>query len=613
MNRILSLLLCALLLCGCSPQPAPVPTESPSEPPSEPSTPVSVSKTEQEDTLQSFSLNISDAAKLFSMGKQLLILSGTENTTLTLLSGGSLTPSASVTLSFQLGPEDPSLRLGEGQLSYFDPVLRQTVVLDSALREVSHIPAPEGLQGVPILSGDRNTLYYCTSRGVFGWDLEAGLHRQIREMDFPGQSLRDLSLDDKVLSCTIPENGSHRTMLLSSRTGGLLWEEAGDISLSGQEGWYCASLPMGLGQRLLWGKEQEDPQLFLPEDPGSTCFFLTHHAGAVTHGNRGENRLYYYDLQSGRCTASLILSGNLTPISVSDTPEGRLYLLARNEVTGSSTLLHWNVFGDTPSAAPEETSYLFPYLANPDPAALSQCRDYASRLGSQYGIRIFVGEDAARIQPWDFHLEPETQPGILLRELQNLEERLSQFPGALLFDTASHFTSLNLCILRSITGTAESGNQEPEIGVQFLDGTDAYVAITAGKYSEQAFYRELFHVMETHILTESNALDSWNRLNPQEASYTYGDSDTAEALSSWLTGENQAFLDADSMAFPKEDRARIFEAALLPGNKETFRPWILQRKLTAVCQGIRDAYGLTKNPETFPWEQYLDASLAYRK
>ena len=36
----------------------------------------------------------------------------------------------------------------------------------------------------------------------------------------------------------------------------------------------------------------------------------------------------------------------------------------------------------------------------------------------------------------------------------------------------------------------------------------------------------------------------------------------------------------------------------------------MQRKLTALCQGIREAYGLKKLEETLPWEQYLSTPLS---
>lgn len=620
MNRILPLLLCCLLLCGCSLNPSlvfstdPSPTESPIPSSSQNVQPIALLQTQYDGAFKTFSPGIQDAAGLYAMGDDLLILSGRENTTLTLLSGDTLVPLASLTLSFLLEPEDPSLRLGDGYLSYFDPIKKETLVLDSALREVSHIPGPEGLQGVPILSEDRNALYYCTSNGVRVWNLETGIRRQLKEMAFPGQALTGLKLRDSVLVCTVPEGNQNRTLFLSSQTGGLLYETQGDMRLTGQDGWYCAVLPLGLEQALICGESPDFPMLFLPEDDPDQCFLLSDSPGVVTCTNQENACLTYYDLLSGKPTSSLTLEPGMTPVSSANTPDGILFILAQGD-DRSGLLYRWEISPHNAPALRENTVCLVPWQTSgdTDPSALARCDAYASELGRKWGIHILTGNDAVQVQPWDFRLEPETQPGLLLRELQNLEKRLSQFPDSFLSETASHFTSVNLCIVRGITGTAESGNQEPATGVQFQNGTDAYVVITAGKYGEQALYHELFHVMETHILTNSSALDQWSRLNPQGFTYTYGVSNGDSPSEDLLSGENQAFLDAYSLTFPKEDRSRIFETALLPGNKETFRPWMLQRKLTAICRGIREAYGLSKSPETYPWEQYLDVSLAYKE
>ena len=68
-----------------------------------------------------------------------------------------------------------------------------------------------------------------------------------------------------------------------------------------------------------------------------------------------------------------------------------------------------------------------------------------------------------------------------------------------------------------------------------------------------------------------------------------------------------------SMSFPKEDRARIMEFAMTEGNAACFQSKTMQAKLKLLCQGIREAFGLRKSPETFLWEQYLNESLAYTK
>jgi hypothetical protein len=59
------------------------------------------------------------------------------------------------------------------------------------------------------------------------------------------------------------------------------------------------------------------------------------------------------------------------------------------------------------------------------------------------------------------------------------------------------------------------------------------------------------------------------------------------------------------MNYLKEDRARVLENAMLPGKQEVFQSEYMQRKLTAICTGLREAYGLKKHPEVLPWEQYL--------
>ena len=60
------------------------------------------------------------------------------------------------------------------------------------------------------------------------------------------------------------------------------------------------------------------------------------------------------------------------------------------------------------------------------------------------------------------------------------------------------------------------------------------------------------------------------------------------------------------MSFPKEDRARVMEYAMLPGNEKLFQAPALQAKLQALCDGIREAYGLEDAEDSFLWEQYLN-------
>ena len=167
-------------------------------------------------------------------------------------------------------------------------------------------------------------------------------------------------------------------------------------------------------------------------------------------------------------------------------------------------------------------------------------------------------------------------------------------------DTAAHFDGLTVCLVRKISGRAEAGSLPSPTGIQFLEDNRAFVAITTGKHAEQALYHELYHVMETHVLTKSAALDQWESLNPVD--FSYGDQNIPDV---YLQGQTRAFADRYSTGAPKEDRGRIFENAILPSREGLFRSEYMQRKLSALCLGIREAYGLKKYPEALPWEQYL--------
>lgn len=254
------------------------------------------------------------------------------------------------------------------------------------------------------------------------------------------------------------------------------------------------------------------------------------------------------------------------------------------------------------------TDHTFPYRPadEPDTVALSGCREYARAIGEKYGITVRIWEDAAAVQPWDYQFAPEHLTPVLRRELENLDNCLSQYPEAILRKTAEHFSGLTFCLVREISGVQESGSLSTATGIQFFRDGGAYVVISAGKYAQQAIYHELYHAMESLILTESTALDQWDNLNP--AGFSYGVSSQDNDV--YLRGQTRAFVDNYSMTYPKEDRARIFEYAMLPETKDLFRSEYMQRKLNAVCTAIRDTYGLKRSPEILPWEQHLAKALA---
>lgn len=628
MKRLPVLLLVCLLLCGCaskaSASTAAIATTEPLSTTGQAAEPVglydagSELEAKYQGAVRVYPLTLPDTYGMRAMGDGLLILSGSETTTLTLLTGKELSAAASVPLDFFLHSEDPSLQINRGELSYFDPLSRQTVVLDASLKAVSHIAAPEDLVGSPILSADRNTLYYCTSNAIRAWDLETGIRRCVKELTYQEQTVTGLCMEDTVLQCRVLDNGRERTFLLSTETGLLLYEQEGSLTLCSNGSRYFVSFPNGMIQEMLFGEGEADPQVLTPADITASGFFLDEQNAVVTVStpSYGEIQLDYYVLETGNRRSVLSLESEYAPIAIVDTTGDDLYILIHSADYGCEVLYRWDISAGSALLINDATDYTGAYYTaeSPDRNGLAQCQAYASEISNKYGIEVLIWEDAVAVQPWDYDFELEYLVPVIQRELELLDKRLAQYPDGILTATASHFTSLNICLVRQLTGTAESGSLDTATGLQFLDGTDAYITLAAGPYSEQALYHELFHAMETHILNESIAFDQWESLNPSGFSYDYDYRANAQRDSGvYLTPENRAFVDTYSMSFPKEDRARIMEYAMLAGKKDLFQTETMQAKLLKLCEGIREAYGLKKSEETYLWEQYLNKSLAYQK
>ena len=623
MKHLLALLLACAMLAGCS---ADSTADAASPLPAETEVPVSAAEpvglydagsaleAKTDGAVRAYPLNIPHTYGMAAMGEDLLIFSGMDATTLTKLSGDELHVSAVLSLDFWLSAEDASLRVSSSGLSYYDPIQKQTVVLDTSLKEISHIAAPEDLTGTPVLSADKDTLYYCTANTVRAWDLDTGIRRVVKEMAFSCQSVTGLHLNDTVLQCQVSDDTADRIQLISAETGRLLWEgDALTMSSSGDS--YYISFPTGITQALLFGQGDAEPQALTPADITASCVFLEQQHAAVTVSvvSDREIRLDCYDLESGCRRCALPIDTEYSPLAIQDTAEGWVYVLIYDAAYGCETVYRWNTVA--PGLALNENNvYTGAYYtaAEPDYHGLVRCQSKSAQLGSRYGVEILLWDDTAQVQPWDYDFEAEYLVPVLERELALLETRLSNYPDGFLEATASNFSSLKICLVRKITGSAESGSLDSADGIQYFDGTDAYIALAIGDTAEKALYHELYHVMETQIFNESIALDQWDKLNPVGFAYDYDYiANTQRDGSAYLAADTRSFVDTYSMSFPKEDRARIMEYAMTAGNEALFAASPLQYKLKTLCQGIREAYGLEKSSETFLWEQYLVQSLAY--
>lgn len=611
-HPLFPLLLCVALLCGCAAQnPEPPVLTAPTEM-TEETAPVpkelTMTPVSDQPALQEYRLS-ENVTGFLPLGENLLLFSGEEQTALRLLNpetGEALTVHETPLV---LTPENATVQLLETGISYFSPADRKTVVLDNALREIRRIAVPEDLTGMPLLSRDGGTLYYCTADAVRCMDLDSGISRVLKEASHLVQSVTALLLEDSVVQLSITDSdGTWRTLFLSAETGQLLGDYEGNILPETVESSYFLCLQEGGLKTLLFGSDGTSPMVLNTANDAADCRLLGSQA-VILEWVGMEEQLGLYDLDYGYRTAVLTgFSGTGLRNMVQD-QNGMIWFLCDHD-DGTVLLCRWD---PSLSQTGDSRVYTAPYFTreNPDYDGLAACSLYAQQISEKYGIEVLVYRDAATLEPWDYHLEYEYQASVLQQELEALDRRLGNYPAGFLQTLADKFTALKICIVRSAVGSPESGSLEAVNGIQFFDGYDAYIILASDHDTEYALYHELSHLVETVVLTESTAYDQWELLNPSDFRYDYDYvSNRTRDGSPWLQEGTECFIDTYSMSFPKEDRARIMEYAMTEGNAHRFQSLYMQAKLQRLCTGIREAFGLKKSEETFLWEQYLAEPLS---
>lgn len=623
MKRFLILALVCLLLCGCTTQPQPTETTQPTETqkmtdPTEPSgcyDPDSTVEMQYHGAVKVYPLMLENVQDAVCIGSDVVVFSGEETTTLTMFSGENLYITAQAELDVWITPGDASTQITDKGISYYDRAAGEVVLLDTALKEVARIQVPEDIVGEPVLSANRQALYYCTADSIRVLELEHGIRRLLKEIAFPQQSVHGLLMEDFVLRCElVEEDGTYRSIFLSTETGELVGEYLETLTVLSYGDTYYAAFAEGAMQALVYGKAGGDQRMLIPENLTGDYQYLPKNHAVVTAGLEDNSLvLDYYDLAGGLRTSVLELHGCGLPLSIAAGEGGWVYVLCRNENQEGTVLYRWD---PAALASNDGDIYTGPRytLENPDTEGLSACRAYATELNQRYGVEILLFTDAAANQPWDYTMQTEYQAPMIRRDLELLDRLLAVYPANFLKQTADGTSGgvLRICLVRSLTGTPESGSLETAEGIHFWVDEEPYIALCVGQMNDRLVYHQIFHAIETKVYSDSQIYYEWDDLNPKgfEYDYNYQDYSTHED-SEYLRDETRAFIDAYSMSFPKEDRARIMEYAMTPGNESYFGSEIMQEKLYQLCLGIRKAYGLTKSEEEYPWEQYLNESLAY--
>lgn len=600
MRKLLACALLAALLCGCA-------QESPGEHPEDTTgqTLAAVEPTEPPGTREAdnaltretggavtvYTTGLEDAYALAAMGEELVIFSGTENTTLTRLTGENRYINASYTLNGYISPDMPSVLVNEKGISFRDG--EALVILGTGMKEIARVTMPQELVGEPVCASDRRKIYYCTADSLWELTVETGIHRKIKEISDTFATTGALLQEGGVVECLL-ESG--KQLFLSTETGLTLWQGDSPVDVTGYaERWY-ARVEEGQLTLCVYGTGEEK-RMLLPRDNRSDGWYLPQNGYFITASD-----LCCYDLTAGTMLSRLELKD--MPLDVAEDASGCIWLLC-----AGGRVYRWD-----PAALPsgDDSVYTSPRytLDNPDPEGFAALAEDARAVEEAYHLTVLFGKEAVAVRYPEDTLTGEFLVPILREELEKLTLWLSPIPGEMLKQAVEDTTGggLYLSLVRQIQG--ENGAAG---AAQHWQGDDAYVALAAGQEDPTVLYHQLYHVLEVRLLSESNACYEWDSLNPRGFDYDYSYLENQNRQGEQWLGENRYFIDIFSMSFPKEDRAQLFAYAMGAENGDYFASEAMQKKLLTLCKGLREAYGLTKSPETFPWEQHLNTSLAYTK
>lgn len=544
--------------------------------------------------------------ELVIWGEDLLVLSGKDTTMLTLLEGETLAVAARRKLDCRITAENGGVQVGKTGIAYFCNSEKCIVFTDQYLNETRRLVLPADMTGRAVVSPDGCAVYYCTNAGVYVIDLRTGISRLLREQTAAVQTVTGIYFDGSVLGCYIrQEDEAGRHVYISAQTGETLHANNSLDRLYTAGELYCSQMKDGSMELCLAGNGGREMQrLAVPE--GSALIPVLACGGVVLR--TGEDKLSFVELSEGSCTAELCTEG-LTELQVLGADSESIWFAAWSEKVDTRCLFRWN-----PAQSESEDSgcYLVPYYPadKPDLTGLQKCKDLARNLGEKYGIKILLWDDTLVYQPWDYTFEPEYRVEIYQRDLAVLEQALQKFPAGFFREAASGSDSGNLtiCLVRSLKDGEILGESENACGAQYWLEDSAYIALALGQSMESTFYHEMSHLIDSRVICTSKAYDDWESLNPWEFDYDY---DYEENLNredeGYLEDENRLFIDIYSMSFPKEDRARILEYAMMPGNESYFSSEQMQAKLQTICTALREVFDL--DPEQhYAWEQYLAES-----
>lgn len=612
MKRYLVILLAVLLIgsaAGCGTEHPPQTTEPPQTEtiPAGSYEPDSQIEQNSSGAIRAFAPEVPDCRGFLATGTGLILFSGQEKTTLTVLEGENLQQTVQKTLNLTLGPEQIFLS-PEGQgIAYYDAAESAVLILDETLRETRRIVLPKQILGQALLSPDWKTVYYATKDGLYALDLDSGLPRLIKQQTNDQETVLKLCFGGELLSCTNRlKNGRQETQYLQTENGAAIYSTPPQGTLYTSREVYFFPRQEGSVLRYGCGHWEEEPlQLTVrPEDRAVPVMALN--GAAILRQAEDGQIIEFADLKKMAVTASVTVPSD-AEILAAEGSDHRVWLLVSQDQKAPAKIWCWDL---SASMLQEEIPCTVPFESwtQLDKEALHRFRDQASELGERFGVNILVATEVLTAAPEGYTLEPEYLTQAYQRDLEALEKGLSSFPEGFLAQAAeeSGGNALTISLVRSYQSNTQA-QAEKEQGLLYLDQDMTCILLPMGEGLQNRLYRTVSYLIDNRVLGKSLVYDDWEKLNPAGFAYDYNNETNQSGDNGhYLEDESRAFIDEASMSFPREDRARILEYAMTPDCGSYFQSEIMQKKLHTICVGIRESFELPEG--NYLWEQYLKSN-----
>ena len=586
-------------------------TQQPTDPPVSLHVSDSALAQQTDGAVQVFACEGGEITGIDDMGSDMVVYAyDGEKTTITRLSASDGIVKAQTQRDGLIASDDGSAGAADNKLAYYDQAHNCYVILDGTFHEIDRVPLEENVTGIPVLSQDLTTAYYCVGSEIRGVDLHSKIVRLISLLNVQELELEGILAEDTVLQCAVTDaDGNRYTGFYSAENGRTLGKDA---SLKQIETWNENFLLRRMDasvEEILIGGQDTNIVSFFMADENNEVRLLPQLGAAMEMGN---GTATVYELTQGKALGAVNLNGDYTISLPKEDPNGQyIWFCATDRQTGETLLCRWDY---SKNGADETVRTGVRYTAQaPDTEGLAECELLAQEIAEKYKVEILL--NTATVAPSDYTFVPEYQVSAYKKALQALDTAMARFPEDFfrIVGTSSQSRKLQISLVRYLQ-PARYDVPEADGGLQYWIQNSAYIALEVGPDVERNFYHELCRAMDTYVYAHTAQYDLWPTKNPEGFQYD-GSYDVYEthAGSPYLEGENRAFIDAYSMTYAHEDRATVMEYAMLDDCEEYFQSEIMQHKLTVLCRAIRRAFGLRYYEGTFPWEQYLVESQAYVK